>query len=459
MWHACRVRARLLAACLIAGLVAPAAPAEAGSDLISYIRGRTDLTKKSRARWIYALKKRFRGPDRDAPGPEAAVAKAVLASAIFTNANRRLAIDTAWASFVGARESVPPAIAVHHGVLTLQGEKPRGRMIELAFKFPDYYTEEIAPGLVAYWEVALRAGTIPDTALGPTQDALEVTRKKMRPLLLDKLRLLARLDRELVVAKGVRRAELETDMRQLEDELAVAFIEVARRPEVLDRRKRPYDRLRIQLEDAGQAMSVEDRLLDPESAPPPKKPVPNSDVKVERAPTTTVAPDVEPIFVPPPALPPPPQPRPGDPNPYVGPLGPRAYDDLELRYRTRVEQTVALWLGTPFRWGGTIAGVGTDGSGFVRGVFESGFGIQLPRTTRDQFRVGRSVQRRALKIGDLLFFDRDDDGQVDHVGIYLGDGKLVHAATTKGVSHAKLKSRVFERAYRGSRRLLAYPRQ
>ena len=106
-----------------------------------------------------------------------------------------------------------------------------------------------------------------------------------------------------------------------------------------------------------------------------------------------------------------------------------------------------------------MPGIGTDCSGFTRGVYEDGFDIQLPRTSRDQFRVGRSIQRRGLQVGDLLFFDMKSAGQVDHVGIYTGKGEFVHASKTKGVTRAKLRRRIYDRAYRGARRLLAYPRQ
>src|SRR5262249_38208021 len=156
-----------------------------------------------------------------------------------------------WEGYRGALGYVPPPIATHYQILTLQGRQPRGRPIDLAFKFPDYYNEEIAPDLVAYWEEALEKGRIPDDALHETKEALDETRIRMRPLLLDKLRLLARLQRELDVARGSRRAEIEKDVKDVEGELRRSFSKVPRRPEVLDPRKRAYDRLRIQVEDMG----------------------------------------------------------------------------------------------------------------------------------------------------------------------------------------------------------------
>lgn len=84
-------------------------------------------------------------------------------------------------------------------------------------------------------------------------------------------------------------------------------------------------------------------------------------------------------------------------------------------------------LGTPYVWGGNSLIDGVDCSGLVQQIF-SQFGIQLPRVTYDQIGVGASVGRDHIAVGDLVFFDTDRSQKgPDHVGIYIGGGKFIHA--------------------------------
>ncbi|MDD3762093.1 MAG: C40 family peptidase [Nevskiales bacterium] len=81
-------------------------------------------------------------------------------------------------------------------------------------------------------------------------------------------------------------------------------------------------------------------------------------------------------------------------------------------------------IGRPYRYGGADPS-GFDCSGLVQYVFAQA-GVQLPRTTRAQYRAGVPIETKALEPGDLLFY-RFEKGPVDHVAIYLGDGQAVHA--------------------------------
>lgn len=454
MWRWASVGALLLI--LGQGGVARAA-APPNANLQDWIDGRDDLSRATRARWKKAIRLRFGGAamNEDIPErPEIGVAKAILASAVFMDAPEKKAVDAAWEGWRGALGYVPPPIAVHYQLLTLQGRQPRGRPIDLAFKFPEYYNEEIAPELVAYWEQALEDGKIPDDALLETQEALQATRVKMRPLLLDKLRLMARLERDRQVAGPARKAEIQRDTEELEAELVRSFSKVTRRAAVVDPKRRPYDRLLIQLEDMGLAPTDEDRLLDPNTAPPPPIEVPAPpEPELPRAADGT--PLAEPDAPPPVALPP--QARAGAKVAPDDPVRGRSLLELAKAYARRLTDAVEGWLGTPYRWGNDTPKVGTDCSGFTRRLYAEVFRVPLPRVSRDQFRIGESVSRRDLAPGDLVFFDTADGGRVNHVGVYVGGDRFAHASSSTGVVYADLNSRYYSRAYRGARRILTYP--
>ncbi len=78
--------------------------------------------------------------------------------------------------------------------------------------------------------------------------------------------------------------------------------------------------------------------------------------------------------------------------------------------------------------GGSINGM--DCSSYVQRVYKI-FGIDLPRTAREQFQMGYAVAKNALQVGDLVFFKRPKSREPTHVGIYLGDNKYIHTSLTK----------------------------
>lgn len=88
-------------------------------------------------------------------------------------------------------------------------------------------------------------------------------------------------------------------------------------------------------------------------------------------------------------------------------------------------------VGTPYRGGGNRPETGFDCSGLVGYVFADAAGIALPRTTRALASLAApNVGRNALAAGDLVLFR--DGGGVSHVGIYVGDGRFVHAPSAGG---------------------------
>lgn len=112
------------------------------------------------------------------------------------------------------------------------------------------------------------------------------------------------------------------------------------------------------------------------------------------------------------------------------------------------------FLGTPYAWGGNDLSKGVDCSGLVTQVYKN-FGISLPRVTYDMIGTGKAVSMDGLQVGDLIFFDTDrSQGGPDHVGIYLGDGKFIHAPRPgKSVEIADLKSGDYQDTFVGGRRV------
>ena len=93
------------------------------------------------------------------------------------------------------------------------------------------------------------------------------------------------------------------------------------------------------------------------------------------------------------------------------------------------------WIGTPYRYGGTTK-TGVDCSGFVNQIYKNFTAQSLPRRSADLAKVIKPVNLKNLKEGDLVFFDYD--AKNSHVGIYLINGRYVHASTKSGVTISNL---------------------
>jgi cell wall-associated NlpC family hydrolase len=110
---------------------------------------------------------------------------------------------------------------------------------------------------------------------------------------------------------------------------------------------------------------------------------------------------------------------------------------------------VQRFIGVPYLWGGESA-AGFDCSGLVKHVYALA-GIAMPHNVAQQYKYGVPVSRDELKPGDLVFFD-----QLRHNGIYVGEGKFVHAGRTGGnVGVARLDDSWFKLRWVGARRLTA----
>lgn len=114
---------------------------------------------------------------------------------------------------------------------------------------------------------------------------------------------------------------------------------------------------------------------------------------------------------------------------------------------------VVLALGTDYRYGGASPVTGYDCSGLVAHVFEQAWGLQLPHNARAQSEAGRPISLAELQPGDLVFYDTERR-PFSHVGIYIGDGRFVHAPKSGArVRVEPLRSAYWMRRFDGARRL------
>lgn len=120
-------------------------------------------------------------------------------------------------------------------------------------------------------------------------------------------------------------------------------------------------------------------------------------------------------------------------------------------FSRRVIQTSMQYLGVPYVFGGTTPS-GFDCSGYVRYVFAQA-GIYLPRMADEQYEAGMPISTSELVPGDLVFFSTYTYG-VSHVGIYIGEGNFIHAASNLGVSIASLDGYYWSDCYVGARRIM-----
>ncbi len=107
-------------------------------------------------------------------------------------------------------------------------------------------------------------------------------------------------------------------------------------------------------------------------------------------------------------------------------------------------------LGVPYCYGGTANCM--DCSGLIVTIFQD-IGIALPRTSSQQFSFGKHIEPDEATVGDLIFF-RNKSGNINHVGLYVGDNKLLHASSSKGVIVQPLNDPYLANGFAGIRRFL-----
>ena len=133
------------------------------------------------------------------------------------------------------------------------------------------------------------------------------------------------------------------------------------------------------------------------------------------------------------------------------PVSPSALKGNTANLAQRIIATGKKYIGVPYVWGGSTPS-GFDCSGFTQYVFRQ-HGIQLPRTSAQQYSVGTWVAKSNLRPGDLVFFNTSGSG-VSHLGIYLGNGDFLHASSSKGVMISQLSNSYWAPRYVGAKRVL-----
>jgi cell wall-associated NlpC family hydrolase len=126
-----------------------------------------------------------------------------------------------------------------------------------------------------------------------------------------------------------------------------------------------------------------------------------------------------------------------------------------IRYvRNEIVATAKRFLGIPYSWGGSSPYEGFDCSGLTIAVYKLN-GLNLPRSSREQYKTGTPVKKSRLLKGDLVFFATSKGRKVTHVGIYVGNNKFIHApGRNKHIRTDSLSETYFMKRYKGARTYL-----
>jgi len=119
-------------------------------------------------------------------------------------------------------------------------------------------------------------------------------------------------------------------------------------------------------------------------------------------------------------------------------------------YKSKAIAIAKSQMGVKYVWGGTTPS-GFDCSGLVTYAFKNAGYNKLPRTAGEMYNVGTKVT--SYKPGDLLFYATSGGKKVTHVAIYIGNGQMIHAATSKGVSIASINNSYWKPRFIGAKRL------
>ena len=130
-----------------------------------------------------------------------------------------------------------------------------------------------------------------------------------------------------------------------------------------------------------------------------------------------------------------------------------ATSSVDRQLGSALVRSARQWIGTPYVYGGRSKS-GTDCSGMIMVIYSDVAGLTLPRNSAAQRDYCVSVSRRQLEPGDLVFFTTSKrGGKVNHVGMYVGNGRIIHASSSRGVIESSLDEKYYATHYHSSGRV------
>lgn len=125
--------------------------------------------------------------------------------------------------------------------------------------------------------------------------------------------------------------------------------------------------------------------------------------------------------------------------------------DLTTAENLRLGMIIQEYLGTPYR-GRSEHSEGLDCSRLMQLIFEDYSGLDLPRTVMEQYSKSRPLKRDFMRFGDLVFFKIN--GEISHVGLYIGFGEFVHSSASSGVMISSLSDKYWKKGFAAAGRVV-----
>ncbi len=140
---------------------------------------------------------------------------------------------------------------------------------------------------------------------------------------------------------------------------------------------------------------------------------------------------------------------------YIEVIGAFAENGVDIDYLSNPMLYMELykWLGTPHVLRSRGQG-GIDCSGLVKIIYRKVYGLELKGSSQDISRTVKPIDVEELKEGDLVFFRIYHQSRIDHVGIYLGNGRFIHTSSSNGVTISELSAYYYRRRFVKAGRLL-----